>query len=95
MLTQYKMILYAKKKDGKICAYELCLSICSKEEQQAQNVVDYFSSIHNISFTIKRNKGLFSVRCGTKAARKFIDLVKPYVTLECMKYKVMIGKGNF
>ena len=39
-----------------------------------------------LKFTLKYNKGLYSIRCGTKSARKFIELIKPYCpNLECFK----------
>jgi len=70
--------LYPKKRNGKIHAYELVLSICTDEEK-ANIAKDYFESVWGISFTIKRNKGLCSIRCGTIEARKFIALVQPFV----------------
>lgn len=78
--------LYAKKRNGKIHAYELCISTCCNEEN-AQNIVDYFAQVWSVNFTIKRNKGLCSIRCGTAEAKKFIAIVEPFI-VDCLLYKV-------
>lgn len=80
--------LYAKKRNGKIHAYELVISTYCSEES-AKNIVDFFYEKYNIKFTIKRNKGFFSVRCGTTEAKKFIEIVSPYV-IDCLRYKITI-----
>lgn len=78
--------LYAKKKDGKVHAYELVISMYC-DEISAQNAICYFDKFHGIHFTIKRNKGLCSIRCGTTEARKFIALVRPFM-FDGLLYKV-------
>lgn len=66
--------LYPKKRNGKIHAFELVISTyCSEEE--AKLIVNFFYEFYNLNFTLKRNKGKFSVRCGTREAKKFIELV--------------------
>jgi len=79
--------LYPKKRNGKVHAYELVISCCVSTEKEVNVIVDYFKEVHDVKFTIKRNKGRFSIRCGTTQARKFIDIVKPFV-IPCMQYKV-------
>lgn len=78
--------LHAKKRNGKIHAYELTISCCAAREQDSQNIVNFFKEKYDISFSIKRNKGLFSVRCGTREAAKFLEIVKPFI-IPCMAYK--------
>ena len=78
--------LYAKKRNGKIHAYELTISCCATREQDSQNIVNFFKEKYGIAFSIKRNKGLFSVRCGTREAAKFLEIVKPFI-IPSMAYK--------
>ena len=80
--------LCAKKRDGKIHAYDLSISTCC-DEQNAQNVIEYFKETWGLSFTIKRNKGHNSVRCGTREARKFLEIVEPHI-LDELQYKANI-----
>lgn len=78
--------LYSKRRNGKIHAFELVISTyCSEEE--AKLIVDFFYRFYNLNFTLKRNKGKFSIRCGTKEAKKFIELVRPYIIKE-FSYKI-------
>jgi recombination protein RecA len=78
--------LYPKKRNGVTHAHELVLSLCVSEEY-ATVVKDYFLEKWGVTFTIKRNKGLCSIRCGTREARKFIPIVKPFV-IQSLQYKV-------
>ncbi len=78
--------LCAKKRGGKIHAFDLFLNTyCSEEE--CQEIVKFFKERYGIKFTVSKNKGKFRVRCGTKEARKFIEIVKPYI-IPSMLYKV-------
>lgn len=71
--------LSQKKRDGKVYANELMINThLSKEENQV--IIDYFQDVWGISFSQVRNRGLYRLRCGTKQARRFIDIVKPYVS---------------
>ncbi len=80
--------LTARKRNGKIHAYELVISTyISKEENQI--IVDYFKEKWDINFKIVKGKGLYRIRCGTKEARKFLKLIKPY-SIPCMEYKFNI-----
>lgn len=71
--------LSQKKRDGIIVANELMLNThLSKEDNQV--IIDYFKGVWDIRFTQVLNRGLYRLRCGTKEARKFIEIVKPYVS---------------
>lgn len=85
--------LVAKKRNGKIHAYDLTISTYC-DLQSVNNIVDYFNQKYGIKFTIKKNKGKFSVRCGTKQARKFIKIVEPHI-VKCMEYKTQISECKF
>jgi len=66
--------LVAKKRNGKIFAYNLSLSLyCSKEE--CERFIAKLSTL-GMKFTLMYNKGKYSIRCGTKNARKFISYIK-------------------
>ena len=82
--------LYAKRKNGIVHSHELVISTCLDTESEAITVVDYFKDVWNIQFTVKRNKGKFSIRCGKINAKKFLDLVSKYV-VPSMKYKVLFS----
>ncbi|MBL1208752.1 hypothetical protein [Geminocystis sp. GBBB08] len=84
--------LIKKKRNGKIHAYELVLSTYFNSEEKANEIIDWFKTKLNINFTVKRNKGKFSIRCGTSESRKFIQLIKPYVEkVGCFDYKIDIN----
>lgn len=89
--------LTAKKRNGIIHAYDLTISLyCSKEE--CERFIEKLNG-YGLKFTLKFNKGLYSIRCGTKVARKFIGLIKPYCpNLECFKntkFKEMITDSSY
>ena len=71
--------LSQKKRDGKLIANELMLNThLSKEENQV--IIDYFKEVWNINFSQCKNKNQYRLRCGTKEARKFIKIIKPFVS---------------
>ena len=89
--------LTAKKRNGIIHAYELVISLyCTKEE--CERFIEKLNE-YGLKFTLKFNKGLYSIRCGTKSARKFIELIKPYCpNLECFKntkFKEIITDSSY
>ena len=89
--------LIAKKRNGIIHAYDLVISLyCSKEE--CNRFIEKLNGF-GLKFTLKYNKGLYSIRCGTKSARKFIELIKPYCpNLECFrktKFKELITDSSY
>lgn len=75
-----------KIRNGKMHAFDLMINThTTKEENQV--IIDYFIEVWNIKFTQVLNKGKYRIRCGTREARKFIDLVKSYILPE-FEYKV-------
>lgn len=89
--------LTAKKRDGVIHAYDLTISTyCSKEE--CERFIEKLSE-YGLKFTLKFNRNLYSIRCGTKSARKFIELIKPYCPdLECFrntKFKEIVTDSSY
>lgn len=77
--------LIRKKRNGKIHASELILSLyCT--EKEANDCIIFFKERFDVSFSLKRNKGLFSIRCGTKNAYKLLDRIGRYI-IPSMKYK--------
>lgn len=89
--------LTAKKRNGVIHAYDLTISTyCSKEE--CERFIEKLSE-YGLKFTLKFNRGLYSIRCGTKSARRFIELIKPYCpNLECFrntKFKEIVTDSSY
>lgn len=80
--------LYRRKgKPGKSGdSYELCIATYCDTEEQALDIIKFFKQRYDADFTIKRNKGKFSVRCGKKAAQKFLSKIDAFIP-ECMSYK--------
>lgn len=77
-----------RDKSGNIKAYKLGIATyLSKEENQV--IVDYFKEKWNLEFHFHKDGSQYRLRMGTKEARKFLQLVRPYVNIECMKYKVI------
>lgn len=50
------------------------------------DLIKFFKQRYDADFTIKRNKGKFSIRCGKKAAIKVLNKLDKYIP-ECMSYK--------
>lgn len=81
--------LYAQKKNGRIHAYQMVLSTCCDTQDEAQIIIDYFNEVWSVKFGVKKNKNKYSLTCNTKEIRKFIKIVRPYVSkIQCMKYKI-------
>lgn len=84
--------LSQKKHNGKIHGNDLMLNTgLQKEENQV--LIDYFKQYWDISFTQVKNHSCYRLRCGTKEARKFINLIKEYVP-NCMNYKIAIKEKS-
>ena len=81
--------LTPRKRNNKIHAWQLYLNTyLSKEENQV--IVDYFLERWGIKWNINHDKGLYRLRISTKEGRKFLNIVRPYVSkVDCMKYKVL------
>lgn len=82
--------LYSKKRNGKIHAWELYLNLyVSKEE--AEIVQLYFKEVWNVNWKLNRDGQHYRLRCSTREGRKFLDIVRPYVSqVKCMQYKAQI-----
>lgn len=77
-----------RDRSGNIKAYKLGIATyLSKEENQV--IIDYFKEKWNLEFHSHKDGSQYRLRMGTKEARKFLQLVRPYVNIECMKYKVI------
>lgn len=77
--------LCAKKRNGKIHAYELVISIYGKKSE-CENLISNLKEKYNLKFTLKFNKNKYSIRCGTKEAKKFLALIKTVIPyFECFK----------
>jgi hypothetical protein len=75
--------LYQKKGNK---GWELVISCCFETEEEATELCEFFKTRYSAAFTVKRNKGRFSVRCGKKAAQSFLSSIEDYV-YEFMPYK--------
>lgn len=83
-------ISQAKDKNGKIKSNTLMLNtMLSKEENQI--IIDWFFNKWNIKFRQCKNHNHYRLECGTKEARKFIELIKPYAEqIPSMGYKLKV-----
>ena len=70
--------LSQKRRDGVVVANDLILNTHTTRENN-QVLIDYFVETWGIRFTQVLNRGKYRLRCGTEEARKFINLVQPYV----------------
>lgn len=77
--------LYAKKKEGKVYAYELVISICGTKGE-AEEAILFFNNRYNIKFSIKKDKQFFSIRCATKQIRRLIPILNSNISKD-MEYK--------
>jgi hypothetical protein len=71
--------LSQKKRDGEIYANDLMLNTHTTKEKN-QVIIDYMKDVWGISFTQCKNKGHYRLRCGTREARKFLNIVREYVS---------------
>lgn len=80
---------------GKLKRCEMYINTCvSKEENQ--EIIDFFKEKYNITFSHNLNHGKYRLRCGTKEARKFAAIIKPYVKeVQCMHYKLKYLFPNY
>ena len=60
--------------------------IAINTEEQALDLIKFFKQRYDADFTVKRNKGKFSIRCGKKAAIKVLNKLDKYIP-DCMSYK--------
>lgn len=79
-----------KKRDGVIKGFYIKIATCV-EKSQIQILIDYFKEVWNINFySFKEGKDTYSLCCGTKEGKKFIELVKPFI-ISSMSYKIGVG----
>ena len=83
-----------KKHNGVICANDLMINTHTTKDNN-QVIIDYFKEKWGVSFTQVRNKGWYRLRCGTKEARKFLEIVREYVCqIPSMAHKLNIKSIN-
>lgn len=70
--------LCAKKRNGKIHAYDLVISIYGSKEECGR-LITKLKNDYDLDFTLKFNKNKYSIRCGTRVARKFLNLIKSII----------------
>lgn len=80
--------LYKRIINDKFAAQYISIHTHTTEED-TDMLIKYFKERWNINFYKKRVKDKFLLKCGTKEARKFIDIVSPYI-LPTLKYKIDI-----
>lgn len=86
--------LSQKKRDGKIVANDLMLNTHTSKKNN-EILIKYFYEVWGIKFTQVLNKGHYRLRCGTKEARKFISLVKPFVSqVPSMWHKINVKEES-
>jgi LAGLIDADG DNA endonuclease family len=82
-----------KTRRGKVHGCELYLNVATSNER-ADYLIEWFKKKYDIIFRKNFNNGSYRLRCGTNEARKFIDIIRPFVNqVECMKYKINITEA--
>ena len=76
----------AKRRQGKIHAYELVLNTYfSRAENEL--IIQYFAEVWGLQFGLNSNKGQWRLRMGTRQARQLAHLIVPYV-IPAMRDKI-------
>ena len=76
------------KRNNKIHSYELMLNTGLQKDEN-KILIDYFQEKWGIKFNQYKNKNVYRLCCGTKMARKFLEIIKPYANeIKCMDYKI-------
>ena len=58
------------------------------QKNENQILIDYFQTKWGIKFNNIKIKNVYRLCCGTKMARKFLEIIKPYYSeIKCMEYK--------
>lgn len=81
--------LSAKRRNGKVHAYELFLNTHLSRENN-QIIIDYFNEVWNVKFQQVKNKGSYRLRMSTLEIRKFLPLIEKYI-IPSMQYKVTMN----
>lgn len=56
-------------------------------------IIKYFQEVWGVTFRAVKDKGFYRLQCGTQEARKFIEIVRPYIH-PTMLYKIDIKVGS-
>lgn len=75
------------KRNGRQNSKEMVFSMYSSEEESL-SAIQFFKERFDADFTVKRNKGRHSVRCGLKAARKILGKIQGF-KCKGMEYKFL------
>ena len=95
MLTPFGMAIWymddgslSKKysKEGVYIANDMIFHTCCNKEE-AQDILNWFENKFNVVGSLKKEKGFFSIRFGTRAARVLIPYFKEFV-LPMFEYKI-------
>lgn len=78
--------LSAKKRNGKVHAYELFLNTHTSKENN-QIIIDYFLDVWNVRFHQVKNKGSYRLRMSTREIRRFLPIFENFV-IPSMNYKI-------
>jgi len=79
-----------KDKNGKITGSVLTISTCTTRENN-QILIDYFKEVWGVRFGQRKMKNSYALICGTKEARKFLNIVREYVSqIPSMTYKLNV-----
>lgn len=82
-----------KKRNGEIHAVEVTLNTyLPKEDNEA--IIKYFKEVWGIKWGLNKSKDKYRLRMGTKQARKFFQLIEPFI-IEPMKYKIALSSCKF
>lgn len=89
--------LNPKKREGVIKGFYIKISTCLPKDQ-VQIIIDYFKEEWNISFYMfheGKKEDSYSLCCGTKEGRKFLDIVSPTIReIPSMLYKIQFNKSQ-
>lgn len=82
-----------KRKDGSVKGFAIKIATCQSKENN-QVIIDYFKDVWDINFyQFSEGRNTFSIACGANQARKFMEIVKPYVLeIPSMWYKIRNDK---
>jgi hypothetical protein len=91
-------INWLRRKDYSIRGFAIKLATCVTKEQ-AQILIDYFKEVWDIQFYTfheGRQADSYSLSCGTKEGKKFIEIVRPYVEqIPHMRYKIEYDESRY
>lgn len=89
--------LASKKREGIIRGFYIKISTCLPKDQ-VQVIIDYFKEEWNVSFYMfheGKKEDSYSLCCGTKEGRKFLDIVSPTIReIPSMLYKIQFNKSQ-